>query len=93
MEQPSEYLPANNAQDRHVIPIHDPIPGIDLTYASVLRVRAWQNFLGASCHARQAYEEGDIATAEAECEQANMYQEAIRNCSAFIIDTFRIRAN
>lgn len=92
-DQSPEHLPANNTDDSQVIPIHDPIPGIDMTYAAALRVRAWQNFLAVRSRARQAYEDGDLARAEADCEDANGYLDAIRNCSAFIIETFRLRAN
>lgn|GEM_PF-3997928 len=89
----SEYMPANNANDRRVIPIHAPIPGVDMSYVAVLRARAYSNYLAARDQARQAYTNCDPDGVEHFSAEASAYMEAMQNCSAFIADVMRIRSN
>lgn len=89
----SEYLPANNAQDRRIIPMHDPIPGVDLAYTVALHNRAMSNYLACRDYAHEAYVNGDQPGVDFFNDQAAQYLGAALNCSDQIVKTTRIRSN
>ncbi len=93
IDQPSEYLPANNANDKHVIPMHAPIPGVDAAYAAALRARSYRNYTAARALARQAYESCDPDSLEYHAAIASEYMDEVQAYNAFIADIIRVRQN
>jgi len=93
IDQPSEYLPANNANDKRVIPMHAPIPGVDMTYAVALHNRAMANYARCRELAEEAYQNCDPDGVEYFKMQSEDYLAAALNCSTFICDIIRIRSN
>ena len=93
MPDQSEYLPANNARDKRVIPMHAPVLGIDANYAVVLHNLAYENYAIAREHTREAYALGDLGGMEYFDALGEDYLNEALAYTDFIEQTIRLRAN